>query len=95
VDPSGNEFTIGGLVSNMAIGGTIGGAVKTAVAAARGESLDRIGYAFARGLLIGAIFGGLTFGAAAIGINAVAAGAGIGAGEGALEAWMTGGDPVL
>lgn len=88
-DPSGLEFSIGGMLSAGGISATIGGLSSAAIAAAQGKSARDIAWAGFRGAALGFAFGGVGFAASAVGINAFLAGGVLGAAEGGLEAWLT------
>lgn len=93
-DPSGREFTIGGLMSSIAIGGTIGGLVNAAIASAQKDaSLKSVSAAFLKGFALGAFFGGGGYALTAVGFGVVSAGATLGAAEGAFTSLMAG-DPL-
>lgn len=82
-DPTG-MFCLGGLSASAGISGTLGGLANGAIAAAQGKSADQIAIATGRGFLLGALFGGAGYGAAAAGLNPILAGAVLGGAEGGI-----------
>src|SRR5262249_32914235 len=62
VDPSGMEFTLGGLGKSMVIGGLLNGLIGGAVSYARERSLEKAAWAFGYDFAIGAALTGALYG---------------------------------
>jgi RHS repeat-associated protein len=93
VDPTGKEFSLSGMLSAGGISAAVGGISASTIAAIQGKSAKEIAWAGARGAALGFKFGAAGYGAAAVGVNAILAGSALGALEGGIEAWLTGGNP--